>query len=258
MPNQKGRIPRNFKAFQGTRAILTQHQRQNPLPFSIWNPHLVIPKVKGVLLRKVPNKTQVTKLEEGKKLARIRVSLSSPFTLSQNSFNVRAILTPLAEPFAPYRSRARTTLDLVSRNNRIASESSGDLSQSMWAEALNDQGTLSFLPSMNPDATEDLRGSVAPQKPQLTFSPLLQDFWGLSCSFHSNRLLPPTTNNVVILFLTFVQVILILFTGVLSRPSFPVLPRIYLILATHLYLVMGGLALLVAGQNPESRFRARR
>jgi hypothetical protein len=127
----------------------------------------------------------------------------------------------------------------VSRNNRIASESSGDLSQSMWAEALNDQGTLSFLPSMNPDATEDLRGSVAPQKPQLTFSPLLQDFWGLSCSFHSNRLLPPTTNNVVILFLTFVQAILAPFTSVLSHPSFPVLPHIYLILVTHLYLVMG-------------------
>lgn len=191
-------------------------------------------------------------------MARIRVSLSSPFTRSQNSFNVRTILNPLAEPFAPYRSRARITLDLVSRNNGIASESSGDLSQSMWAEAPNDQGTLSFLPSMNPDARKTYEVSVAPQKPQLTFSLLLQDFWGLSCSFHSNCLLPPTTNSVVILFFTFVQVFLVPFTGVLSRPSFPVLPRIYLILVTHLYLVMGGLASLVAGQNPESRFRARR
>jgi hypothetical protein len=62
-----------------------------------------------------------------------------------------------------------------------------------------------------------------PQKPQLTFSPLLHDFWGLSCSFHSNCLLPPTTNSVVILFLSSVQVILVPFIGVLSRLSFPVL-----------------------------------
>ena len=100
--------------------------------------------------------------------------------------------------------------------------------------------------------------SVAPQKPQLAFSPLLQDFWGPSCSFHSDCLLPPTTNSVVILFLAIVQATLVPFTGVLSRPSFPVLPRIYLILVTHLYLVMEDLASLVTGQNPESRFRARR
>jgi hypothetical protein len=150
-------LPLNFKALQGTGAILTQHQRQSPLRFSIWNPHLVIPEVKGDLLRKVPNKTQVTKLKKARNWQRIRNSLPSPFTPSQGSFNVRTTVNPLAESFAPYKSKTRITLGLVSRNNRIASECSGDLSQSMWAEAFNDQGTLSFLPSMNSDATEDLR-----------------------------------------------------------------------------------------------------
>jgi hypothetical protein len=110
----------------------------------------------------------------------------------------------------------------VSRNNRIAPESSGDLSQSMWAEAFNDQGTLSFLQGMNPDATEDLRGKCCtPETPINLFTtptrllgPVLQLPFKLSL----------TTNSVVILFLTLVQVILVPFTGVLSRPSFPVLP----------------------------------
>jgi hypothetical protein len=128
------------------------------LRFSIWNPHLVIPEVKGDLLRKVPNKTQVTKLKKARNWQEYGIPYPA-LSLLHKALSMSEPLNPLAESFAPYKSKTRITLDLMSRNNRIASESSGDLSQSMWAEAFNDQGTLSFLPSMNPDATEDLRGT---------------------------------------------------------------------------------------------------
>jgi hypothetical protein len=168
MPHQKDRIATEFQSFPRHKGYIDP--ASTPKPFCDSQFGILISsylKSKG-LLHKVPNKTQVTKLERGKKLARIRISLSSPFTLSQNSFNVRTIVTLSAEFFASYRSRARITLELVSRNNRIASESSGDLSQSIWVKASNSQGTLYFLSSMNSDATGDLRDKCCTPKTSIS------------------------------------------------------------------------------------------